>query len=192
MTSTTELYKEFFRLVNVKMSIEKCEICNSLSYEDKVKFINDLNTNIEQTRNFINSRKSNTMKKRIKQIFTAIILVTLFASCSKTESAPNPQFFTGNLLGFTVKKTVPTNPADTLNTGHIQSLVNGNDDGKTIKATIIFEDPNHVAFKLTIKAVDFEAHDYYFTVVVRSGINQMDTTFYANERIQVIGICQIN
>lgn len=189
-----ELYKEFFRLVNLRMAIEKSEICNCLSYAEKEKFIYDLNVNIEESRNFINNRKKTiTMKSRIKELLTGVSLVLIFAfaSCSKTETAPDPQFFTGNLLGFSVKKTVPTNPTDTLNTGHIQSLVNGNADGKTIKATIIFEDPNHIAFNLTIKAVDFEANYYYFTVVVPAGINQMDTTFTANERIQVIGIYQI-
>lgn len=128
-----------------------------------------------------------------KTIFSLALLVSLF-SCTKTEQAPDTKFYDGVTLGVTVNKTTPnpTNSADSLNSGTVALMVNGTSgNGQVIKTQVNFSDGNHVKFSVVVRAIDFEANEFDFTLNVLAGSNQIDTVLYAGGRIQVLALGKI-
>lgn len=85
MTSN-ELHQEFFRLVNEKMGIERMETQLELTYQQKAKLIEDLQEEIDQLRQIINSKNKSKMKT-IKSVL-AVMLITLFAISCVDKVAP--------------------------------------------------------------------------------------------------------
>src|SRR5450432_598808 len=123
------------------------------------------------------------MKQTLFALLTAVSLV----SCTKTEQAPDPKFYDGTTLGVNVHKATPVNAADTVNTGHVVLMVNGTSgNGQVITTQVNFDNSNHVAFSVVIRAIDFEANEYDFNLNVPAGVNQIDTVFNAGGRVQVL------
>lgn len=123
-----------------------------------------------------------------------IILASVFVSSCTKDNQPDTKYFDGNLLPINIHKVIidTTHPTDTLDLGYIQSLVNGTGgNGHDITATVFFDDPNHVAFDITIVVVDYVANEYHFTLKVPANSNQATKSFEADERIQVIAISKI-
>lgn len=76
-----KLYKEFYRLANLKMSIEKMQSHLKMTYPDKLRAIENINDDIAQIKILINSKH-----KKMKTLTAAFLILTsmlLFTSCTK-------------------------------------------------------------------------------------------------------------